>query len=82
MQATIAKLLVKTNSCQLLVSRDHLDEDNCVLIVDDFLSSGSSQEALLWIINKAGATAVGVAVLLEKEYEDGREYLCLALVCL
>jgi xanthine phosphoribosyltransferase len=57
---------------QLLVSRDHLDEDDRVLIVDDFLSSGSSQEALLRIINEAGATAVGVAVLLEKEYEAGR----------
>jgi len=57
---------------QLLVSRDHLDEDDRVLIVDDFLSSGSSQEALLRIINEAGAAAVGVAVLLEKEYEAGR----------
>lgn len=57
---------------QLLVSRDHLDEDDRVLIVDDFLSSGSSQEALLRIIAQAGATAVGVGVLLEKEYEAGR----------
>ena len=30
---------------QLLVSRDHIDEDDRVLIIDDFLSSGSSQEA-------------------------------------
>ena len=57
---------------QLLVSTDHIDEDERVLIVDDFLSSGSSQEALLHIISKAGAKAVGVAVLLEKEYEAGR----------
>mmetsp|Transcript_29951 Transcript_29951/g.59902 ORF Transcript_29951/g.59902 Transcript_29951/m.59902 type:complete len:773 (-) Transcript_29951:79-2397(-) len=57
---------------QLLVSKDHLDEDDRVLIVDDFLSSGSSQEALLRIISEAGATAVGVGVLLEKEYDKGR----------
>ena len=57
---------------QLLVSQDHLDEDDRVLIVDDFLSSGSSQEALLRIISEAGATAVGLGVLLEKEYEAGR----------
>jgi xanthine phosphoribosyltransferase len=57
---------------QLLVSRDHLDEDDRVLIIDDFLSSGSSQEALLRIISEAGATAVGVGVLLEKAYEAGR----------
>ncbi|KAL7543326.1 hypothetical protein ACHAXR_012678 [Thalassiosira sp. AJA248-18] len=57
---------------QLLVSKDHIDEEDRVLIVDDFLSSGSSQEALLRIISDAGATAVGVSVLLEKEYEAGR----------
>jgi xanthine phosphoribosyltransferase len=57
---------------QLIVSKDHLDEEDRVLIVDDFLSSGSSQEALLRIISEAGATAVGVGVLLEKEYEAGR----------
>lgn len=57
---------------QLIVSKDHIDEDDRVLVVDDFLSSGSSQEALLRIISEAGATAVGVGVLLEKEYEAGR----------
>ena len=57
---------------QLLVSKDHIDEDERVLVVDDFLSSGSSQEARLRIISEAGARAVGVAVLLEKEYEAGR----------
>ena len=60
---------------QLLVSKDHLDPEDRVLVVDDFLSSGSSQEALLRIVAEAGATAVGVAVLLEKEYEAGRKSL-------
>jgi len=60
---------------QLLVSRDHIDEEDRVLVIDDFLSSGSSQEALLRIISEAGATAVGVGVLLEKEYEAGRVFL-------
>jgi xanthine phosphoribosyltransferase len=60
---------------QLLVSKDHIDPDDRVLIVDDFLSSGSSQEALLRIISEAGATAVGVAVLIEKEYDAGRKSL-------
>ena len=60
---------------QLLVSKDHLDEDDRVLIIDDFLSSGSSQEALLRIISEAGATPVGVGVILEKEYDAGRKQL-------
>jgi xanthine phosphoribosyltransferase len=60
---------------ELLVSRSHLDADDRVLIIDDFLSSGSSQEALLRIVSQAGATAVGVGCLLEKVYDSGRQSL-------
>jgi xanthine phosphoribosyltransferase len=60
---------------QLLVSKSHLHEDDRVLVVDDFLSSGASQEALLRIISDAGAVAVGVGVLLEKVYDSGRQSL-------
>ena len=60
---------------ELLVSKSHLDPDDRVLVVDDFLSSGSSQRALLRIISDAGAECVGVAVLVEKEYDRGRKSL-------
>jgi len=60
---------------ELLVSKDHVDAEDRILIVDDFLSSGSSQEALLRIISDAGATAVGVSVLIEKKYDKGRKSL-------
>lgn len=59
----------------LLVSKGHIDEDDRILIVDDFLSGGSSQEALLRIVSDAGATAVGVGVLMEKVYDAGRQAL-------
>ena len=60
---------------ELLVSKSHIHEDDRVLIIDDFLSSGSSQEALLRIVSQAGATAVGVGCLLEKVYDSGRQSL-------
>jgi xanthine phosphoribosyltransferase len=60
---------------ELLVAKDHIDPEDRILIVDDFLSSGSSQEALLRIISDAGATAVGIAVLIEKQYDKGRKSL-------
>jgi len=60
---------------ELLVSKSHLSEEDRILIVDDFLSGGSSQEALLRIVADAGATAVGVGVLLEKVYDSGRQSL-------
>lgn len=60
---------------ELLVSKSHLHRDDRVLIVDDFLSSGASQEALLRIISDSGAQAVGIGVLLEKVYDSGRQSL-------
>jgi xanthine phosphoribosyltransferase len=60
---------------ELFVSKAHLDEEDRVLVVDDFLSSGSSQEALLRIVSDAGAEAVGIGVLLEKVYDSGRQFL-------
>jgi xanthine phosphoribosyltransferase len=50
-------------------------KDDRILVIDDFLSSGASQEALLRIISDAGATVVGVGVLLEKVYDSGRQSL-------
>lgn len=60
---------------ELLVSKSHLHEDDRCLIVDDFLSSGASQDALLRIVAEAGAESVGVGVLLEKVYDSGRRSL-------
>ncbi len=60
---------------ELIVSKSHLHSDDRILVVDDFLSSGSSQVALLRIIADSGATAVGVAALLEKMYDSGRQFL-------
>lgn len=60
---------------ELLVSKKHLDPEDRILVVDDFLSSGASQEALLRIVSEAESTAVGVGVLLEKSYESGRQSL-------
>eukprot|EP00527_Entomoneis_sp_CCMP2396_P009474 CAMPEP_0198139252 /NCGR_PEP_ID=MMETSP1443-20131203/2596_1 /TAXON_ID=186043 /ORGANISM="Entomoneis sp., Strain CCMP2396" /LENGTH=729 /DNA_ID=CAMNT_0043801335 /DNA_START=252 /DNA_END=2441 /DNA_ORIENTATION=+ len=60
---------------ELLVAKAHLEEDDRVLIVDDFLSSGASQEALLRMVAESGGTSVGVGVLLEKVYDSGRQFL-------
>ena len=57
------------------MSKSHLDKDDRILIIDDFLSSGASQEALLRIVSDAGAMPVGVGVLLEKVYDAGRQSL-------
>jgi xanthine phosphoribosyltransferase len=59
----------------LYVSKSHISPNDRILVIDDFLSGGSSQEALLRIISDAGARAMGVGVLLEKVYDSGRRSL-------
>ena len=46
-----------------------------MLVVDDFLASGSTIEALVRLVEHAGATLVGVGAVIEKRFERGREGL-------
>lgn len=50
----------------VVVSRDYLNADDRVLLVDDFLASGNALRGLIDLCNQAGATLVGVAVAVEK----------------
>jgi xanthine phosphoribosyltransferase len=59
----------------LMVSPEFLHAGDRVLIVDDFLASGKTIEALAQIVQNAGATLVGIAAVVEKSFEGGREAL-------
>ena len=59
----------------LMVSPEFLHAHDRVLIVDDFLATGRTIDALARIVNNAGATLVGIATVVEKSFEGGRELL-------
>ena len=59
----------------LLVSPDYLKAQDRVLILDDFLATGQTVNALANIVVEAGATLLGIGVLVEKSFEGGREAL-------
>jgi xanthine phosphoribosyltransferase len=59
----------------LLVSPEYLRPVDRVVIIDDFLASGQTTEALASIVQEAGATLVGIGVVIEKTFEGGRERL-------
>ena len=56
----------------LLVSAEFLHAGENVLIIDDFLATGKTLLALSRIVASAGATLVGVGVIVEKTFEGGR----------
>jgi len=71
----IAPSHTKGHEVILMVSPEFLMPGDRVLIVDDFLASGKTIDALARIVASAGATLVGIATVVEKEFENGREFL-------
>ena len=59
----------------LMVSPEFLSPGDRVLIVDDFLASGQTIDALVRLVCHAGAKLVGIGALIEKGFEGGREQL-------
>ena len=65
----------KGNEVSLMVSPEFLHAGERILIVDDFLATGRTIDALARIIQHAGAELVGIAAVVEKTFEGGREML-------
>lgn len=55
----------------IYVSKQFLNENDRVLIIDDFLAKGSALAALIKLIDDAGAKTVGAGIVIEKAYQDG-----------
>ncbi len=62
-----------THGCTytVTVAKEYLNENDRVLIVDDFLAKGSALTALLDLVEQSGAVAVGCGIAIEKSYQEG-----------
>ena len=61
----------KQQAYKIMVSKKYLNPTDRILIIDDFLANGKAVEALIDLINQAGATLVGVGIAIEKGFQDG-----------
>ncbi|MBQ7995170.1 MAG: xanthine phosphoribosyltransferase [Bacilli bacterium] len=57
------------------VSKKYLSKEDKILLVDDFLAEGCSALGLLNICSQAGAEVKGLAIVIEKIFQGGRELL-------
>ena len=66
-----------THQCtyDIIVSKDFLNENDTVLIVDDFLAKGNALIGLIDIVNQSGASLAGCAIAIEKGYQGGGDKL-------
>lgn len=59
------------NRNQVIVSKKFLNEDDHVLIIDDFLANGCALQGLIQIVQSAGATVEGIGIAIEKGFQSG-----------
>ena len=56
---------------QVIVSKKFLNQDDHVLIIDDFLANGCATQGLIQIALSAGATVAGIGIAIEKGFQPG-----------
>ncbi|AYW48714.1 xanthine phosphoribosyltransferase [Tetragenococcus osmophilus] len=57
------------------ISRKFLNEQDHVLIVDDFLANGQAAKGLIELCQQAGAQVEGIGIVIEKSFQIGRQLL-------
>ena len=65
----------KGNVVKLMISPEYLFADDHVLIIDDFLATGLTIDALVDVVSQSGATLHGIGCVIEKAFTDGRANL-------
>ena len=59
------------NKNQVIVAKKFLNEDDHVLLIDDFLANGCALMGLIQIVQSAGATVEGIGIAIEKGFQIG-----------
>lgn len=65
----------KQVTSQVSISKKFLSQDDTVLIIDDFLANGQAAKGLIELCQQAGATVVGIGIVIEKSFQSGRALL-------
>lgn len=73
----IAEVESFTHKCknQVIVSKKFLNEDDHVLIIDDFFANGCALQGLISIVNQAGGTVEGIGIAIEKGFQVGGQII-------
>lgn len=73
----IAEVESFTHKCknQVIVSKKFLNEDDHVLIIDDFLANGCALQGFISIVNQAGGAVEGIGIAIEKGFQVGGQII-------
>ncbi|MBO1624506.1 xanthine phosphoribosyltransferase [Bacillus arachidis] len=65
----------KQETNEISLSRNHINESDRVLIIDDFLANGQAALGLMNLVEQAGASIAGIGIVIEKAFQDGGKKL-------
>lgn len=57
---------------QISCSKKYLNENDHVLLIDDFMANGEACLGAIDLIKQANATVEGIGIVIEKAFQDGR----------
>ena len=72
---TVVTSFTKGTSYELTLSHQFIEENDNVLIIDDFLANGEAASGAIRLLTEAGASVAGVGILIEKSFQPGRDKL-------
>lgn len=65
----------RKNVYDAVVSKEFLNCEDKVLVIDDFLAKGNALRGIIDIINQSGASLIGCAIAIEKGFQGGGDEL-------
>lgn len=72
---TVVTSFTKGTSYELTLSHQFIEENDNVLIIDDFLANGEAASGAIRLLTEAGASIAGIGILIEKSFQPGRDKL-------
>ncbi len=72
---TMITSYTKGTNYELTLSTQFVNENDHVLIIDDFLANGETATGAIRLLRMAHATVAGVGILIEKSFQPGRDKL-------
>ena len=65
----------KAKKYKIRISRNYINKEDKILVIDDFLANGSAALGLINLVEAAGAELSGIGIVIEKSFQDGGKKL-------
>lgn len=65
----------KGKEYNIMISKRYIDDQDKILIIDDFLAEGNAMKGLIHIANQSKAEIRGIGIAIEKGFQKGGEIL-------